>query len=66
MGDNNYNFPMNAFWGIRELPKIIGVNGEKSVDGNDLRHLYSRLNDKLIGEFRERCKIVKEEKKRSF
>ncbi|EEY5975345.1 SIR2 family protein [Escherichia coli] len=66
LGDNNYNFPMNAFWGIRELPKIIGVNGEKSVDGNDLRHLYSRLNDKLIGEFRERCKIVKEEKKEEF
>lgn len=57
MGDDNYNLPMNAFYGFRKLPKINSLLGEKYVDGNHLRQLCSHLIDKLTAEFRERCNL---------
>jgi hypothetical protein len=57
--DNGYNFPMNAFHDLKEFPKIISFEREKLVDGNDLRQLCFFLIDKLIDEFRERCKTAK-------
>lgn len=66
LGDNNYKLPMNAFWGLKMLPKINSVFGEKFVDGNDLRHLHSLLVDKLTAEIRERCKVSKENNYQEF
>ena len=63
LGDDNYKLPMNAFWGLKELPKINSSTEEKFVDGNDLRQLCSLLVDKLLTEFRERCKTSKEDNK---
>lgn len=59
LSDNNYNLPMNAFFGLKKLPKIISFQDEKLVDGNDLRQLCSFLVDQLIAEFRKRCKSAK-------
>lgn len=66
LGDDNYTLPMNAFWGLKKLPKIKSLTGEKFVDGNDLRQLCSRLIDKLTTEFRDRCKVSKEKNQESF
>ncbi len=66
LGDDNYSLPMNAFWGLKELPKIESYTGEKFVDGNDLRQLCSRLVDKLTAEFRERCKTSKDKNQQNF
>lgn len=60
LGDDNYSLPMNAFQGLKKLPKIKAYIGEKLVDGNDLRQLCSILVDNLTTEFRDRCKIAKE------
>ncbi|MEZ9292962.1 SIR2 family protein [Vibrio cyclitrophicus] len=60
LSDDNYDLSMNAFFGLKKLPKIRSFQGEKNVDGNDLRQLNSLLVDKLTAEFRERCKFVKE------
>lgn len=66
LGDDNYQLPMNAFWGLKKLPKINSYRGEKDVDGNDLRQLCSHLVDKLTIEFRERCKYSKEKHQQKF
>ncbi|WP_413485183.1 SIR2 family protein [Shewanella baltica] len=66
LGDDNYKLPMNAFWGLKKLPKINSYKGEKFVDGNHLRHLCSHLVDKLTIEFRERCKSSKEKHQENF
>ncbi|MFC1734102.1 SIR2 family protein [candidate division KSB1 bacterium] len=66
LGDDNYNLPMNTFFCLKKLPKIVYYQGEKYVDGNDLRQLCSFLVDKLTIEFRERCKIAKTQKPIEF
>lgn len=66
LGDDNYSLPMNAFLGLKKLPKIKSFAGEKFADGDDLRQLCSRLVDKLIEEFRERCKVAKEKNEANF
>lgn len=66
LGYDSYNLPMNAFLRLKSLPKINGSKGEKVVDGNDLRHLCSMLIDRLVEEFRNRCKASKEEKQENF
>ena len=66
LGDDNYKLPTNAFWGMKKLPKINSYTGERFVDGNDLRQLCSQLVDKLTTEFRERCKVSKENNEQSF
>lgn len=60
LGDSNYSLATNAFFGMKKLPKIKSYEGDKFVDGNDLRQLCSKLVDKLTTEFRERCKSVEE------
>ena len=65
-GDNRYNFPMNAFHDLKEFPKIISFERGKFVDGNDLRQLCFSLIDKLIYEFRERCKTAKASNPENF
>lgn len=66
LSDDNYSLPMNALFDLKELPNIISYNGIKTVDGNDLRHLCSTLVDRLIIEFRNRCKIAKTNKPSEF
>lgn len=67
LGDDNYKFPINAFYSeMKELPKINSHAGEKFVDGNDLRQLYFLLVDKLTSKFRELCKTSKENNKQNF
>lgn len=66
LDDNNFTLPMNAFFGLKKLPKIHSLTGERFVGGNDLRQLCSRLVDKLIEEFRVRCKTAKEEHETDF
>ncbi|WP_225181509.1 SIR2 family protein [Pectobacterium aroidearum] len=66
LGDDNYSLPMNAFWVVKKLPKIKSHTGDKVVDGNDLRQLCYLLIDKLTIEFRERCKVSKENNKDKF
>lgn len=58
--DDNYNFPMNAFLQLKNLPEITSYSGKRSVVGSDLRQLYLCLVDKLVEEFRDRCKVAKE------
>ncbi|MCX4129383.1 SIR2 family protein [Vibrio parahaemolyticus] len=66
LGDDNYSLPMNAFWGLKKLPKIKSYIGEKIVDGHDLRQLGYLLVDKLTTEFRDRCKVSKENNSNNF
>lgn len=66
LGDDNYSLPMNAFCELKKLPKLKLDAGNKFVSGDDLRQLCYRLVDKLIDEFRERCKVSKESKKIYF
>lgn len=55
LSDDNFNFPMNAFLNLRELPIVRTSRGEITVNGNDLRFLCSLLVDNLINDFRCRC-----------
>lgn len=66
LSDDNYNLPMNAFFGLKKLPKINSYRGEKFVDGNDLRQLCSFLLDRLISEFRVRCDAVRNTNQTEF
>ncbi len=67
LGDDNYNFPMNAFCGFRKLPKIKQFRlGNKVVDGNDLKYLYYDLVDRLLKYFRERCSVCKKQHGKNF
>lgn len=66
LSDDLYQLPMNSFFGLKKLPNINSIQGEKTVDGNDLKNLSSMLIDNLIKEFRERCKSVKENKLPEF
>jgi hypothetical protein len=54
--DHNFNFPMNAFLNLRELPTIrTSLSESTSVNGDDLWSLCSLLIDNLINDFRCRC-----------
>lgn len=66
LGDDNFNLPNNAFWGVKKLPTIKSFHGDKSVDGADLKQLCSMLVDKLTTEFRERCIASKENHEDNF
>lgn len=54
--DHNFNFSMNAFLNLRELPTIgTSLSESTSVNGDDLWSPCSLLIDNLINDFRCRC-----------
>lgn len=48
--------PLGAFVTINEFPKLMYFGARKPVDANILRHLGQHLVDRLMDEFRSRCR----------